>query len=133
MLVTATSVRALVSISAVEAIAKESDDWNWKPKGQAKNSATILHRNPKHSFNSSQQKGVTVTTVTYPELLKNRLKPAIRTKRRRTLSKGILLQHDDARPHMLQVQLQPHSHYSPYFTLSNYHVFDQLIKALGEK
>ena len=44
-------------------------------------------------------RGNTVTSATYAGLLKNHLLPAIKSKRRRRLSTGVLLQHDNARPH----------------------------------
>lgn len=87
--------------------------------------------------------GVTVTSVTYSELLKNRLQPAIRTKRRGLLSTGILLQHDNARPHTarstvatiqdLKFECLPHPPYSPDLAPSDYHVFGPLKGALGGK
>ena len=43
--------------------------------------------------------GNTVNSATYADLLKNRLRPAIKSKRRGPLSIGVLLQHDKARPH----------------------------------
>jgi hypothetical protein len=44
-------------------------------------------------------KGTTVTSATYCDLLRNHLKPAIRSKRRGLLSTGVLLEHDNARHH----------------------------------
>jgi hypothetical protein len=44
-------------------------------------------------------KGNTVTSVTYADLLKNHLRPAIKSKRRGRLSTGVLLQQDYARLH----------------------------------
>ena len=44
-------------------------------------------------------RGNTVTSATYADLLKNHLRPAIKSKRRGLLSTGVLLQHDNARPH----------------------------------
>ena len=41
----------------------------------------------------------TVTSETYADLLKNYLRPAIKSKRRGRLSTGVLLRHDNARPH----------------------------------
>ena len=43
-------------------------------------------------------RGNTVTSATYADLLKNHLRPAIKSKRRGLLSTGVLLQHDNARP-----------------------------------
>jgi len=44
-------------------------------------------------------RGNTVNSATYPELLKNHLRPPIKSKRRGLLSSSILLQHDNVRPH----------------------------------
>jgi hypothetical protein len=44
-------------------------------------------------------RGNTVTSTTYADLLKNHLRPAIKSKRRGPLSTGVLLQHDNARFH----------------------------------
>jgi len=44
-------------------------------------------------------RGNTVTSKTYSDLLQNHLPPAIKSKRRGRLSTGVLLQHDNARPH----------------------------------
>ena len=44
------------------------------------------------------EKGVTVTSVNYCNMLRNELRPAIRSKRRGRLTQGVLL-HDNARPH----------------------------------
>ena len=40
-----------------------------------------------------------MNSAMYVDLLKNHLGPAIKSKRRRLLSTGVLLQHDNARPH----------------------------------
>ena len=45
------------------------------------------------------EKGVTVTSVNYCNMLRNEVRPAIRSKRRRRLTQGVLLLHDNARPH----------------------------------
>jgi len=44
-------------------------------------------------------RGNTVTSATYADLLENHLCPAIKSKRRGRLSTGVLLQHDNTRPH----------------------------------
>jgi hypothetical protein len=41
----------------------------------------------------------TVTSATYADLLKNHLRPVIKSKRRGRLSIGVLLQHENARSH----------------------------------
>ena len=43
--------------------------------------------------------GNTVTSATYADLLKNHLRPAIKTKQRGLLSTGVLLQLDNVRSH----------------------------------
>ena len=45
------------------------------------------------------EKGVTVTSVNYCNMLRNEVRPAIRSKRRGRLTQGFLLLHDNARPH----------------------------------
>jgi len=45
------------------------------------------------------ERGTTVTSATYCDMLQRELKPAIPSKRRGKLSKEILLLHDNARPH----------------------------------
>ena len=44
-------------------------------------------------------RGNTVNSATYADLLKNHLHPAIKSKQCGLLSTGVLLQHDNARPH----------------------------------
>jgi hypothetical protein len=46
-----------------------------------------------------QEKVQTVTSAQYSDMLVNKLKPAIRSKRRGLLSKRVLLLHDNACPH----------------------------------
>ena len=45
------------------------------------------------------ERGATVNSVWYSEMLSTELKPAIRTKRRGLLLSGVLLLHDNVRPH----------------------------------
>jgi hypothetical protein len=45
------------------------------------------------------ERGTTVTSETYCDMLQGRLKPAIRCKKRERLPKGVLLLHDISRPH----------------------------------
>ena len=45
-------------------------------------------------------RGTTVTSASCSDLLQNHLRPAIKSKRRGLLSSGVLLQHDNARPHI---------------------------------
>jgi len=51
-------------------------------------------------------RGNTVTSATYADLLKNHLRPAIKSKRRGLLNTGVLLQHDNAQPHTAVQPLQ---------------------------
>ena len=88
-------------------------------------------------------RGNTVTSATYADLLKNQLRPAIKSKRRRLLSTGVLLQHDTARPHTahstvatiqdLSFRCLPHLLYSPDLTPSDFHVFGPLKEVMGGK
>ena len=82
----------------------------------------------------------TVKSVRYSEMLSTELKPAIRTKHRSLLSSGVLLLHDNARPHTAIHTLQTlvklgfmvleHPAYSPDIAPSDYHRFGPLKDAL---
>lgn len=82
------------------------------------------------------EKGSTVTSARYSEMLTKDLKPSIRTKRRGLLSKKVLLLHDNARPHTaahtvetigkLGFELLGHPPYSPDLAPSDYHLFGPL-------
>ena len=73
-------------------------------------------------------------------MLTARLKPAIRSKCRELLSKGVVLLHDNARPHTAahtaetlkkcKFGLMAHPPYSPDLALSDYHLFGPLKEAL---
>jgi len=86
------------------------------------------------------ERGATVNSVQYSEMLSTELKPAIRTKRRGLLSSGVLLLCDNARPHTAIHTLQTlvklgftvleHPAYSPDLAPSNYHLFGPLKDAL---
>jgi len=88
-------------------------------------------------------RGNTVTNAMYADLLKNHLLPAIKSKRRERLSTGVLLQHDNARPHTarstvatiqdLSFECFPHPPYSPDLAPSDFHVFGPIKKAMGGK
>jgi len=68
-------------------------------------------------------RGNTVTSTTYADLLKNHLRPAIKSKRCGPLSAGVLLQHDNAWSHTarstvatiqdLSFECLPHPPYLP--------------------
>jgi hypothetical protein len=76
-------------------------------------------------------------------MLKNHLRPAIRSKRRGRLTTVVILQHDNARPHTaratvatitdLHFDTLPHPPYSPDLTPSDYHMFGPLKEAMGGK
>jgi histone-lysine N-methyltransferase SETMAR len=86
------------------------------------------------------ERGTTVNSVGYSEMLSTGLKPAIRIKRRGLLSSGVLLLHDNARPHTAIHTLQTlvklgftvleHPAYSPDLAPSDYHLFGPLKEAL---
>jgi len=87
-------------------------------------------------------RGNPVTSTTYADLLKNHLRPAIKSKRRGRLSTGVLLQHDNARCHtarLIVATIQdcplsvPHSPYSPDLAPSDFRVFGPLKEAMGGK
>ena len=46
-----------------------------------------------------QERDTTINSVQYSEMLTDKLKPAIRSKHRGLLLKGVVLLHDNARPH----------------------------------
>ena len=81
--------------------------------------------------------GSTITGVYYANLL-DQLRTAIREKRRGKLSKGVLLQQDNARVHTCKVamdavvrkgyELIPHPAYSPDLALSDFFLFPNLKK-----
>jgi histone-lysine N-methyltransferase SETMAR len=87
-------------------------------------------------------RGNTVTSTMYADL-KNHLHPAIKSKRRGLLSTGVLLQHDNARPHTarstvatiqdLSFECLPHPPYSPDLAPSDFHAFGPLKEAMGGK
>ena len=76
-------------------------------------------------------------------LKKSHLRPAIRSKCHGLLTTGVILQHDNARPHTarakvanindLHFETLPHPSYSPDLALSDYHMFEPLKEAMGGK
>jgi len=88
-------------------------------------------------------RGNIVNSATYAYLLKNHLRPAIKSKRRGLLRTGVLLQHDNARPHNarstiatiqdLSFECLPHPLYSPDLAPSNFQVFGPLKEAMEGK
>jgi histone-lysine N-methyltransferase SETMAR len=83
-----------------------------------------------------QEKGQTVTSARYSNMLVNELKPVIWSKRRGLLSKTVLLLHDNARPHTaahtvdtlraLKFEVLKHPPYSPDLAPSDFHLFGPL-------
>ena len=73
-------------------------------------------------------------------MLTDRLKPAIRSKRRELLSKGVVLLLDNARPHTaahtaetlrkFKFQIMAHPPYSPYLAPSDYYLLGSFKEAL---
>ena len=84
-----------------------------------------------------------MTSAAYVDLLKNHLRPAIRSKQRGRLSTAILLQHENARPHTarstvakiqdLPFECLPPPTYSPDLAASDFHVFGLLKEAMRGK
>jgi histone-lysine N-methyltransferase SETMAR len=80
-------------------------------------------------------RGNTVNSATYADLLKNHLRPAIKSKRRRRPSTGVMLQHDNAQPHTacstvatmqdLSFKCLPHPLYLPDLAPSDFHALDR--------
>ena len=76
-------------------------------------------------------------------MLTDRLNPAIRSKHRGLLSKGVVLLHDNARPHTsahtaetlrkLKFEVMAHPPYSPDLAPSDYHLFGPLKEALRDR
>jgi len=135
-----------------------------KPRKRAKNGAIPPHQNRKkfHTQPSAgkvmltlfwdergvilehyMSRGNTVTSAMYADLLKNHLPPAIKSKQRGRLSTGVLLQHDNARPHTarsavtttqdLSFECLPHPPYPPDLAPSDFNVFGPLKEAMGGK
>jgi len=86
-------------------------------------------------------RGNTVNSAKYADLLKNHLRPAIKSKRRGLLSTDVLLLHENARPHTarstvatiqdLSFERFPHPPYSSDLAPSDFHVFGPLKEAMG--
>ena len=85
----------------------------------------------------------TVTSARYAGLLKNHLRPALKSKWCGRLSTGVLLQHDNAQPHTaswtvaaiqdLSFDCLPHPPYSPDLAPSDFLVFGPLKEAMVGK
>jgi len=80
-----------------------------------------------------QEKGQTVTSAWYSDMLVNKLKPAIRLRRRGLLSKRVLLLHDNTCPHtdahtvdtpcVLKFEVLKYPPYSPALVQLDFHLF----------
>jgi len=89
------------------------------------------------------EKGCTINSAKYSDMLANNLKPAVRTKRRGLLSKKVLLLHDNARPHTASHTVETINHFSfevlkhppyiPDLAPSDYHLFGPLKNALQSR
>ena len=90
-----------------------------------------------------QERGTTINSARYSEMLTDRPKPTIRSKRRGLLSKGVVLLHDNARPHTaahtaktlrkLKFKVMARPPYSPDLAPSNYHLSDPLKEATRDR
>ena len=89
-----------------------------------------------------QEKGQTVTSAQYSDMLANELKPVIRLKRQGLLSKGVLLLHN-AHPHkaahtmdtlrVLKFEVLKHPPYSPDLVPSDFHLFGPMKEHLQDQ
>ena len=87
-----------------------------------------------------QERGTTINSVRYNEMLTDTLKSAIRSKNRGLLSKDVVLLHDNACPHTashtaatlrkLKFEVVAHPPYSPDLAPSDYHLLGLLKEAL---
>ena len=87
-----------------------------------------------------QERSTTINSVLYSEMLSERLKPAIRSKRRGLLPKDVFL-HENAWPHTvahtaetvqkLKFEIITHPPYSPDLASSDYHLFGTLKEVLS--
>jgi len=87
-----------------------------------------------------RERGTTVTSATYCDILKRELKSAVRSKRRGKVWKENLLLHDNARRHtaahtletlkQLKWEAMEHPDYSPDLAPSDFHLFGPLENAL---
>jgi hypothetical protein len=87
--------------------------------------------------------GTTVTSAAYCDMLQRRMKTAICSKGRQRLSEGILLLHNNARPHTVARTLETlrklkwramqHPAHSPDFAPSDFRLFGLLKQASGER
>jgi histone-lysine N-methyltransferase SETMAR len=84
--------------------------------------------------------GHTVTGQLYSNVLSKELRQAIKEKRRGLLTRGVIIQHDNARPHTCHLttgtildlgwEVLPHPPYSPDLAPSDFHLFGDMKGAL---
>jgi len=88
-------------------------------------------------------KGENINSARYSEMLRDKLKPAIRSKRRGRLSEGAILRHDNARSHTaqhttqtleeLKFEVLQHPSYSPDLSSCDYFLFEPMKDELRGK
>ena len=86
--------------------------------------------------------GTTITWEVYCETL-NKLRRSIQNKRRGMLTKGVVLPHDNARPHtaartnalieLFNWVIFDHPPYSPYLAPSDYHLFTKMVSLATQR
>jgi len=115
---------------------RQSMQWNKKFKTQAsagKVMLTIFWDVSGPILVHFQEKGQTVISARYSDMLVSELKPAIRSKCRGLLSKRVLLLHDNTHPHTAahtvdtlcdsKFEVLKHPLYSPDLAPSDFHLF----------
>ena len=90
-----------------------------------------------------QERNTTTNSARYSEMLTDKLKPEFRSKLRGLLSKGVVLLHDNARPHTtahteetlrkLKFEVMAHPPYTCDLAPSDYHLFVPLKEALRDR
>jgi histone-lysine N-methyltransferase SETMAR len=85
-----------------------------------------------------QERGTTVNSVRYSEMLRDKFKPTIRTKRRGLLSEGVALLHNNGAYTVetlrhLNFEVLEHPPYSSNLAPGDYHLFGLVKDALGDR
>ena len=121
---------------------RSSKKFKFEPSA-GKGLLTVFWDSQRHILEHYMEKGITVTSVNYSNMLRNELRPAIRSKRRGSLTQGVLLLHDNARAHTAQLTINTilqlnwevleHPAYSPDLTPSDFHLFGPLKNALRSR
>jgi histone-lysine N-methyltransferase SETMAR len=103
----------------------------FKEKSARKLMATVFYARKGVLMVEFMQQGATITSQVYCEILK-KVRRAIQNKRRGMLTSGVVLVHDNARPHTaactrtllehFNLGLFDHSPYGPDLAPSNYHL-----------